>query len=146
MVALIVLSINLIGVVSMFALAQEGIFAGKKSLEAMALAESRMERMRAAAYHTLLTDDLNGDGIADVFMEDSGTGAGMVAGDGEYTARLTVNHIVLTWTVHPDHPLMARSRAATITVTAEWSDHQGRRRNIRLGMQRANPLYMGGAS
>lgn len=146
MVALTVLSINLIGAVSMFSLAQDGISAGKKSLEAMALAETRMERMRAAAYHTLLADDLDGDGIADVFMEDSGTGADPVAGDGEYTARLTVNQIVLTWTLHPDHPILTRSRIATITVTAEWSDRQGRRRTIRLGMQRANPLYTGGAS
>jgi type II secretory pathway component PulJ len=146
MVALTVLSINLIGAVSMFALAQDGISAGKKSLEAMALAESRMERMRAAAYHTLLIDDLEGDGLADVVLEDSGNGADATAGDGEYTARLTVNQIVLTWTVHPDHPLLARSRTATITVTAEWSDRQGRRRTIRLGMQRANPLYTGGAS
>lgn len=146
MVALVLLSISLLGALSMFAVAQDGISGGAKRLEALALAETKMERMRAAAYHTLLTDDVNGDGLADAILEDRGTDGDAVAGDGEYTARRTINGIVLTTQVRPDQPTLARSRAATIRVTAEWSDYRGHRRTIRLGMRRANQVYGGSAS
>ena len=146
MVALALLSISLLGAVSMATVAQDGISAGAKGLEALALAETRLERMRAAAYHTLLTADLNGDGVADVILQDHGSDGDAAAGDGEYTARRTVRGIVLTWTVRPDQPGLARSRAVTIRVTAEWSDRRGSRRTVQLGMRRANPVYSTGAT
>ena len=146
LVAMVVLSFSLLGSVSMFALAQDGITGGARKLEAMALAETRLERLRVAAYYTLLTADLDGDGVVDVRLEDSGSNGDAVGGDGEYTARQIINGIVVTWTVRPDRPGLANSRTATITVTAAWSDQGGRRRAVRLGMRRANPVFSGGAA
>jgi len=116
MVAMAVLSIMLLSGMSMFAVAQHGLSEGARSLEVMALVESKLERMRTAPYHTLLSDVLYDNGI------------------------------LLTWSVRPDQPVLARSGVATIKVTAEWSDHRGRRRTIQSGMLRANPIYGGGAS
>jgi len=124
LVAMVVLSFSLLGSVSMFALAQEGLTGGARTLQAAALAETRLERLRAAAYHTLLTADLDGDGVVD---------------------RQTINGIIVTWTVRPDRPSLADSRTATITVTAAWSDQTGRLRMVRLGIRRANPVFGGGA-
>ncbi len=145
LVAMVVLSLSLLGSVSMFALAQDGITVGARTLQAMALAESRLERLRAAAYHTLLTADLDGDGVVDVWLKDSGSEGDAVADDGEHTARQTINGIIVTWTVRPDRPSLANSRTATITVTAAWFDQAGRCRMVRLGMRRANPVFSGGA-
>jgi Tfp pilus assembly protein PilV len=124
LVAMVVLSFSLLGSVSMFALAQDGITGGARKFQAMALAETRLERLRAAAYHTLLATDLDGDGVV---------------------GRQTINGIIVTWTVRPDRPSLADSRTATITVTAAWSDQAGHRRMVRLGMRRANPVFSGGA-
>jgi len=145
LVAMVVLSLSLLGSVSMFALAQDGIAVGARKLQAMALAETRLERLRAAVYHTLLTADLDGDGVVDVRLKDSGSEGDAVADDGEYTARQTINGIIVTWTVRPDRPSLANSRTATITVTAAWSDQAGRLRMVRLGMWRANPVFGRGA-
>ncbi len=145
LVAMVVLSVSLLGSVGMFALAQEGITGGARKLEAVALAETRLERLRAAAYQTLLTADLNGDGVADMQLGDSGSEGDAVAGDGEYAARQIVNGIIVTWTVRPDRPSLADSRTAMITVTAAWSDQGGRRRAVRFGMRRANSVFSGGA-
>ena len=81
LVAMVVLSFSLLGSVSMFALAQDGITGGARKLEAMALAETRLERLRVAAYYTLLTADLDGDGVADVRLEDSGSNGDAVGGE-----------------------------------------------------------------
>jgi Tfp pilus assembly protein PilV len=116
LVAMVVLSISLMGSLSMFALAQEGISGSAKSLEAMALAESRMERLRTLPYDSL----------------ESGS--------------QTVNGIALTWMVLSDHPKPAGSRSSLITVTAEWSAGRGQPRQVRLGMRRANPVFSGVAS
>jgi hypothetical protein len=144
LIAMVVLSFSLLGSVSMFALVQDGITVGARKLQAMALAETRLERLRAVAYHTLLTADLDGDGVVDVRLKDSGGEGDAVADDGEYTTRQTVNGITVMWTVRPDRPGLANSRTATITLTAAWSDQAGRLRVVRLGMLRANPVFSGG--
>ena len=128
---MVVISFSLLGSVGMFAAAQDGISGSAKSLEAMALAESRMERLRALPYRSLLSSRLDGD---------------EVAGDGEYTARQTVDGIVVTWSVRPDQPNLADSRWTLITVTAEWSVGKGQPRKIRQGMLKANPVFSGAAS
>src|SRR5256712_11033897 len=84
LVAMVVLSFSLLGSVSMFALAQDGITVGARKLQAMALAASRIERLRVAAYHTRLTADLDGDGVDEVGLKDSGTEGDVVAADGVY--------------------------------------------------------------
>ena len=63
LVAMVVLSVSLLGSVSMLALAQDGIAGGARKLEALALAESRLERLRAVPYQSLLKADLDGDGL-----------------------------------------------------------------------------------
>lgn len=116
LVAMVVISFSLLGSVGMFAAAQEGISGSAKSLEAMALAESRMERLRALPYGSLLSGNQTVDGI------------------------------VLTWTVLPNQPKLAESRSSVLTVTAEWSAGKGQLRRVRLGMRKANPVFSGAAS
>ena len=120
MVAVGLLSINLLGALSMFAVAQDGISEGAKRLEAVALVETKMERMRVADYRALLTGDTS--------VGDSGQG------------------FLLNTRVTPDQPVLARSRACTIAIAAEWRDRRGRPRSVRLAMRRANPLYRGPGS
>jgi len=115
LVAMVVISFSLLGAVGMFAAAQDGLSGSTKSLEARALAESRMERLRAQSYGSLL------DGAR------------------------KVNGIALTWTVRPDRAAPAESRSSMITVTAEWSVGKGRPRKIRVGLRRANPVFSGAA-
>lgn len=116
LVAMVVLSLSLLGSVGMFATAQDDISGGAKSLEAMALVESRLERLRALPYPSLVSGNQ------------------------------TINGIVLAWTVDSDRPNLADSREALIGVSAEWSDRRGRLRTIRLGMRKANPVFSGAAS
>ena len=116
LVAMVVISFSLLGSVGMFAVAQDGISGSAKSLEAMTLAESRMERLRVLPYSSLL--------------------------GGEQVA----NGIVLRWTVRPDQPAPADSRSSMITVTAEWTVGKGRPRTIRMGLRKANPVFSGAAS
>ena len=116
LVAMVVISFSLLGSVGMFAAAQEGISGSAKSMEAIALAESKMERLRALPYSSLLSGNQTVDGI------------------------------VLTWTVLPDQPHLANSRAAMITVTAEWSGRGGQLRKVRLVMRKANPIFSGGGA
>src|SRR5206468_11922907 len=87
-----------------------GITVGARKLQAMALAETRIERLRVAAYHTLLTADLDGDGVVNVGLKDSGSEGDAVADDGEYTTRQASNGIMVTWTVRPDRPSRASCR------------------------------------
>src|SRR2546422_11742004 len=118
LVAMVALSVSLLGSVSMLALAQDGIAGGGRKFEAMALAESRLERLRAVPYQSLLKADLDGDGLVVGRLEGSGSEGYAVAGDGEYTARQTINSVMVTWTVRPDRPSPAHSRTAMLTVTA----------------------------
>ncbi len=116
LVAMVVISFSLLGSVGMFAVAQEGVSVGAGSLEAMALAESRMERLRALPYGSLASGSQ------------------------------TVKGTVVTWTVLPDQPDPGDSRSSMITVTAEWSVGTGKPRKARLGMRRANPVFSGAVS
>ena len=116
LVAMAVISLSLLGSVGMFAVAQDGISGSAKSLEAMTLAESRMERLRVLPYSSLLGGEQR------------------------------VNGIALTWTVRPDQPAPADSRSSMITVTAEWAVGKGQPRKIRMGLWKANPVFSGAAS
>ncbi len=116
LVAMVVIAFSLLGSVGMFAAAQDGISGSAKRLEAAALAESRMERLRALPYRDLLGGEQQGNGIA------------------------------LTWTVRPDQPSLTESRSAMVTVTAAWSVGKGPLRTIRMGLRKANPIFSGAAS
>ncbi|TAL10303.1 MAG: hypothetical protein EPO02_07985 [Nitrospirae bacterium] len=116
LVAMVVIAFSLLGSVGMFAAAQDGISGSAKNMEAMALAESRMERLRALPYGSLASGNQ------------------------------TVNGIVLTWSVFPDRPNLSDSRGALIRVGAEWSGRGGQPRKVRLGLRKANPVFSGAAS
>src|SRR5438309_5422895 len=116
LVAMVVLSFSLLGSVSMLALAQDGITGGARTLEAIALAESRLERLRVVPYQALLKGDLDGDGLLEVRLKVSGSAGDAVAGDDGYTARQTINGVMVAWTVRPDRPSLANSPMTTITV------------------------------
>src|SRR3989442_16030011 len=121
LVAMVVLSVSLLGSVSMLSLAQDGIAGGARKLEAMALAESRLERLRAVPYQSLLKADLDGDGLVVGRLKDSGREGNAVAGDGEYTARQTINSVMATSALRPDRPSLAHARTALMMGTATWS-------------------------
>jgi hypothetical protein len=144
LVAVVVLSFSMLGSVGMFAVSQDGISGSAKSLEAMALVESRLERLRALPYGRLLGGDPGPARPADVPVQDGGSDGDAVAGDGEYTARQIVNGIVVTWSVRPDQPSLGNSRWALLRVVAEWPGKQGQTRKVRLAMRRANPVFSGG--
>lgn len=138
LVALALLTISIVSVLSMVALAQEVIGAGAKDLEMMALAQTGMERLRVAPYHALLSHDIDGDGVVDVTLQD--------VGGGQFQTSWIVHGITVTWSVCPDRQILAQSRIAMLKVTAQWTDSRGRHRTVRWAMQRANPVYGGGAS
>lgn len=142
MVALTLISINLLGALSMLVVAQDGISEGARRLEAMALVETNVERMRVADYRALLTlgtEDETGEGFPDMIQK-HGTETVQV---GTTTIRRIVRGIVLTTRVAPDHLPLAESRTCAITVAAEWRDNRGRPKSVRLKMSRANPVYAG---
>jgi type II secretory pathway pseudopilin PulG len=137
LIAMSVLSINLMGALSMFTLSQAGITEGAKSLETVALAETKIEVLRSMPYRALLAPDLSSDGGADLVLQEGGSG--------EFTARQMVKGTRLSWSVIPDGPVLNESRAATIKIKAVWVDARGQHRTIHFAMRRANPVYTGGA-
>ena len=138
MVAVVLLSTVLMGVLAMFMQIQTGVSAAEHTLDMAALAETRMETLRHMPYHSLLAPDFDGDGEADVLLVDDGGGV--------FRGRQIINGILLTWTICPDLPLLANSPAVTVKVTAERVDPRGLRRAIQFGMRRANPGYSGAFS
>ena len=134
LVAMSILSIVLTGCVGFFAIADDGLAGGAKSLLMTALAESRIEALRTIPYPAL---------VAPVFTGDSEALTVEAAAGGQFLGRQTIQGILMTYTVTPDNPVLIRSRAATITVAADWADPRGRHRMVRFGLRRANPVYSG---
>ncbi len=134
LVAMSILSIVLAGCLGLFTMADDGLAAGAKSLVMTALAESRIEALRTIPYPALGAPVLTEDGEALTVEEMVG---------GQFLGRQTIQGILMTYTVTPDNPILVRSRAATITVAAEWDDPRGKHRTVRFGLRRANPVYSG---
>ena len=134
LVAMSILSIVLAGCVGFFAIADDGLAAGAKSLVMTALAESRIEALRTIPYPSLVAPVFTGDSEA-LTVEETARG--------QFLGRQTIQGILMTYTVTPDNPVLIRSRAATITVAADWADPRGRHRMVRFGLRRANPVYSG---
>src|SRR3989442_12135028 len=126
LVAMVVLSFSLLGSVSMFALAQDGITVGARKLQAMALAETRIERLRVADYHTLLTAGLDGDGIVDVGLKDSGSEGEVVAVEGGYTTGKAGTAIIVSGTAGRNRPGWANSQPGRIRGPLPGPTQQGR--------------------
>ena len=144
MMAMIVLAFGILGVMSAFRWSDFGLRQGTTGTHALALAESRLEVKRAAPWDSLLTDDLDGDGRAEVTMRDDGQLPDKQAGDGIYTAMIEQDGIELRWTVQPDRagPVQAWG-SAVITAGARYPAGQGQWRDVTVGTLRANPRYQG---
>lgn len=144
MVAMVLLATGLLGIMGTFQWADRGILHGANGTRALAMVESRLEAKRAAPWESLLTDDVNGDGIAETILRDGGWGGDARAGDGIYTASVDHEGIHLVWTVQPDRPgPLHMVGSAVIQARARYSAGGGQRREIRIGTMRANPNYVG---
>jgi prepilin-type N-terminal cleavage/methylation domain-containing protein len=144
MVAMVVLAFGLLGAMASFQSADHGLQEGAKGTRALALVESRLEAKRAMPWQTLLSDDLNADGMPDVLMHDDGQPPDQVSSDGIYTAGVDTEGISLVWTIQPDRsgPLQ-HAGSVVILAAASYSLPNGQRRTVRLGTLRANPVYVG---
>lgn len=89
-----------------------------------AAGQQRMEALRSLTY-----DNLNSG------MADNGISPDVIANDGIFTARDTVNGITRTWTVQRDQPSPGLSE---ITVTLTWIDRLGKSRQRVLQTLRAS--------
>ena len=99
MVALVVLSIGVIGTIGMCEWAERGLQRGALTTTALALAESRLEAKRSLPWDQLLVDDLDQDGNLEAAMRDDGLQDDKTNGDGIFTASPTQSNIRLVWTV-----------------------------------------------
>ena len=144
MMAMVVLAFGILGVMSAFRWSDHGLRQSTTGTRALALAESRLEAKRAAPWDALLTDDLDGDGRAEVTMQDDGRPPDTQAGDGVYTAAIEQDGLVLRWTVQPDRIGVVQTwGSAVITAGARYQAGQGQWREVTVGTLRANPRYLG---
>lgn len=144
LMAMLVLSVGLLGAIGMFQWADRGQQYGLKGTRALAMMESRLEAKRSTPWMQLLSDDLDHDGVTDVIMRDDGQGDDITAGDGIFTASLDQDHLHLTWTVglQGTSPL-AMVSLATIEARAKFRTAAGQERCVTLRTLRANPVYIG---
>ena len=147
MVALVVLSIGVIGTIGMFNWAEHGLQRGAATTTALALAESRLEAKRSLRWEQLLMDDIDQDGTLESAMRDDGLGDDATNNDGIFTASHRQSNIRLVWTVELNrgvHPAMAS--LATIEARAIFRTLGGQEKQILVRTIRANPLYVGSAA
>jgi prepilin-type N-terminal cleavage/methylation domain len=144
MVALVVLSIGVIGTIGMFEWAERGLQRGALTTTALALAESRLEAKRSLSWEHLLLDDLDQDGTLESSMHDDGLQDDVTNGDGVFTASFTHSNIRLVWTVELNRGGQpAAASLATIEARAIFRTMGGQEREVRLRTIRANPHYVG---
>lgn len=144
MLAMVILAFAVVGVMGMHQWGEQGMQYGSNGTRALAMAESRLEAKRAMPWESLLQDDVDADGTADVRLLDDGQGADEQAGDGIYTASSETDGIRLVWTVQPDRSGALRDAgSAVLLVHASFPAMQGRQRAFSLGTIRANPNYVG---
>jgi prepilin-type N-terminal cleavage/methylation domain-containing protein len=144
MLAMVVLSFAILGVMASFQWADHGVRASVQGTQALALAQARIEAKRAGRWNRLLLDDLDGDGVAEVVMRDDGQYPDATPGDGLYTAAIEQAGVKLTWTLRAE-PVGSLMDAGLVSVDvrAEYQAAPGRWRQIRLGALRGNPGYLG---
>ena len=144
MIALVVLSIGVIGTIGMFEWAQEGLERGALTTTALALAESRLEAKRSLPWEQLLVDDVDQDGTLESSMRDDGLQDDAVSSDGIFTGSLVRSHVRVVWTVELNRgSLPANASLATIEAKAMFRTKGGQHREVRLRTIRANPHYVG---
>ena len=143
MVAMVISGIALMGAMGAVQISsrhvQDGITAGR----ALTLAQTRLEAKRSVRWESLLEDDLDHDGIPDVFMKDDGQGNDVLAGDGIFTASSDRDGIKLVWTVEADRPgPLSVAGSVAILAVASYTGPRGLR-DVRIGTLRANPMFVG---
>jgi type II secretory pathway pseudopilin PulG len=144
MLAMTILSFVLLGAMGTVQWADLGQQTGAVGTRALALAEARLEAKRVATWETLLVDDVTGDGIPDVTLNDAGQEGDEVAGDGIYTATTSDHGIHVFWSVQalPAGPLR-HAGAVLIEAKAVYPVGPSRSRELTIGTLRANPRYSG---
>jgi prepilin-type N-terminal cleavage/methylation domain-containing protein len=147
MFAMVILAFAILGVLGTFHWSEHGLRAGALGSRAQTLAQSRVESKRVGSWEQLLLDDLDGDGLSEISMRDDGQPPDVHAGDGLYTASARQSGIHLLWTVRPQ-PAGPLWMAGTvlIEVRASYSPGPGQLREVRLGLIRGNPVYVGPGS
>lgn len=144
MVALVVLSIGIIGTIAMCEWAQRGLQRGAMTTTALAMAESCLEAKRSLPWDQLLTDDLDQNGTFESVMHDDGLQEDAANGDGIFTGSQTRSNIRLVWTVELNRGSQPGSASlATIEARASFTTLGGQEREVRLRTIRANPRYVG---
>lgn len=144
MVALVVLSIGIIGTIGMCEWAQRGLQRGALTTTALALAESRLEAKRSLPWDQLLSDDLDQDGTLESSMRDDGLLDDRARGDGIFTSSLTRSNIRLVWTVELNRGNQPGAASlASIEARAIFMTLGGQEREVRVRTIRANPRYVG---
>ncbi len=144
MVALVVLSIGVIGTIGMCEWAERGLQRGALTTTALALVESRLEAKRSLPWEQLLVDDLDQDGTLESSMRDDGLQDDVTNSDGIFTASLTRSNIRLVWTVELNRGTQpAMASLAMIEARAIFRTIGGQEKEVRLRTIRANPHYVG---
>ncbi|GAB1721510.1 MAG: hypothetical protein NTNFB01_04060 [Nitrospira sp.] len=144
MVALVVLSIGIIGTIGMCEWAQRGLQRGAMTTTALALAESCLEAKRSLPWDQLLADDLDQNGTLESIMRDDGLVDDEINGDGIFTGSQTRSNIRLVWTVELNRAGQPGSSSlATIEARATFTTLGGQEREVRVRTIRANPRVVG---
>lgn len=144
MVALVVLSIGIIGTIGMCEWAQRGLQRGAMTTTALALAESCLEEKRSLPWDQLLADDLDQNGTLESLMHDDGLLGDESNGDGIFTGSLTRSNIRLVWTVELNRGGQPGAASlATIEARASFTTLGGQSREVRVRTIRANPRAIG---
>lgn len=142
MVATVIAGIAMMGTMTAVELSSRYLAQGNLSTRALALAQGRVEAKRSVRWQSLLEDDLDHDGVAEIIMRDDGTGGDVMGGDGIYSAMQEQNGVTLVWTIQADRrgPL---STAGIVAITAEASFlAPGGIKKVQVATLRANPSYV----
>lgn len=143
MVSMVILAFSILGVTAMFQYTNEGLVDGTKGTQALAMAQGRVEAKRSASWDTLLMDDLDMDGIAELRMRDDGMQGDAVSGDGIYSSHSERDGIRLVWTVQSLQGGALES-AEMVLIKAQAAYEAGARsRSIETGTLRVNPTFVG---
>jgi hypothetical protein len=140
--AMAISSVILMGTIGAMEIASRRVQQGLVSTRALALVEARLEAKRSIRWTSLLEDDLDHDGIAEVTMKDDGQGPDRVAGDAVYTALQQQEGVTVTWTVQPVGGPLASASLVVIHATAVYQGTGGPM-EVHLATLRANPYFAG---
>ncbi len=144
LVSMSIVAVIVLAATAAFQWAERGRQEALVAMRALAMAESRLEAKRAAPWDALFTDDVDGDGRAEIMMRDDGMQSDAQGGDGTYSASLEEGGITLVWMVRPNRqgPL-SDAGSALIAARATYTVGSGQERHIELSTLRANPNYIG---